>query len=302
MSRLLNANFARLFKSKLFWISAAVSFAFALIGAIKCAVESGGVFPHPEESLFKSSGMLLMFCETILVGAFVGAEHGGALLNKIISGKTRTEIFLANAITCSAAAAMLQFVYIAATFPAGLIFGGKFMLSFGEIALYELLQLLSLVEMCVITSTVSLLFQQKFSGTLWSIVLIIILWILGSFVSSKVGSLKYSASSIFNDAIMIQIERTDITEEERLQISILESVRDILPSEQQNQIKDSFYNAFGHEAYSVPTHTDDEEKRLFGDTKYTKIPMPLEILPYSLGMIAATTAVGVLIFRKKDIK
>lgn len=302
MIRLLNANFARLFKSRLFWICAAVSLAFALIEAIKCMTESSLLFPHPEESLFKSSGILLLFCETVLVGIFVGVEHGGALRNKIISGKSRTEIFLANTITCSAAAAMLQFIFVSATILAGLIFGGKFVLTFGEIVLYELLQLASLVQMSVITSTLSLLFQQKFSGTLWSIVLILILWVIGSVVSSKVGSLKHSAEYIHHNSIMIQIERTDITEEERLQISVLESVQDILPSEQQTQIKDSFYNAFGHETYSVPPHTSDMHKELFGDVTYTKIPIPVEIAPYSLGMIAVTTAVGALIFRKKDIK
>ncbi len=289
MTRLLNANFARLFKSKLFYICAGTTFAFALIEAIKCALESVSRSPHPEEPLFDSSGALLLFCETLLVGIFVGAEHDGALRNKIISGKSRTEIFLANIITCSAAAAMLQFIFMAAALLTGLICGGKFILSFGETALCGLLQLASLIEASVIFSAISLLNQNKFGGTVLSLVVLLALFAYNLIMPKFLDPLKYSSEHAYGSIPMARIEKQNIPEDKIMQIRLMDSVQDVTPFGQQTQIKESFYNAFYRKS------------GIYDDDDYTKVPIPVEILPYSLGMIAVTTAVGTLVFRKRDI-
>lgn len=292
MTRLLNANFARLFSGRLFKICAAAAVVPALIESITHAfdINTRVVFPlNPEAALFKSSGYYLLAITAVLVGLFVGAEHGGALRNKIIVGHKRIIIFLANTITCSAAVAIIHFLYVVTILLSGLIFGGKFSLSFSEIALCELLQLASLLEMCVIFSTVSLLIRQKFGGAIVSLVIILVMIALNSSINYFCHQ-KYSYQGFFQDIPMLLEKRQDISDKELAHIAICESIQDINPFGQQQQIKESFYNEY-YRKY-----------RIMGNKDYAIIPIPAEIALYSLGTVAVTTAVGVLVFRKKNIK
>ncbi len=292
MSKLLNANFSRLFKGKIFYICAAAAFVFGLIETIlnKGTIRMGDWVVHPEGALFKGSGFFFIVLTAVLVGIFVGAEHDGALRNKIIVGQKRSAILLAYSITCSAAIAMIHLLFIATVLISGLIRGGEFLLSFGEIALCELLQLLSLIELCVLFSAISLLNTHKFSGTIISLLMVFAFLAISSIISPLISSLKYSYESYFADAPIYLVEDENITTEDKIQTAILESIQDITPFGQQHQIQESFYNAY-YLQYEEMTSDN-----------YTKVPIPVEIAPFALGAIAAATAVGVLVFRKKDIK
>lgn len=296
MTRLLNANFARLFKGKLFWICAGAAVVLALTETIVNAnkIKMGDLTVHPEAALFKTSGLFLLVITAILAGIFVGAEHGGALRNKIISGQKRVCVFLANAITCSAAIAMIHFLFVATVLLSGLILGGKFSLSFGEIALCEILQLASLFEMSVIFSAISLLRQQKIGGALVSFVTLLVLFALNFLFS--VNAIKYSQESLYDNIPMERVERQNLSAGEQARLTFFESIQDINPFGQQTQIKESFYNAYYEQFYS------EHFAQYVNGCGFTKIPIPTEIAFYSLGTIAVTTAVGALVFRKIDIK
>lgn len=292
MSKLLNANFSRLFKGKIFYICAAAAFVFGLIETLlnKAIMVINDLIVPPEGALFKNSGAFFLVLTAVFVGIFVGAEHEGALRNKVIVGQKRSAILLAYSITCSAAIAMIHLLFIATVLISGLIRGGEFLLSFGEIAICELLQLASLVEMCVLFSVIALLRSQKYSGAIISLVLVFGFLALNTIISSFLSPLKYSYESIYADIPMYQVEEENISSNEQIKIAVYEGIQDITPLGQQEQIKKSYYNAF----YS--------KNELIIKDGYTKVPIPVEIAPFALGAIAATTAVGVLVFRKKDIK
>lgn len=299
MVQLLNANFARLFKSKLFRICAGAILVLALIEAIVNGVDSRPRWMplYPEITLFSTSGVFLLFTSAVLVGSFVGSEHGGALRNKIITGQKRSSIFLANTITCSAAVAILHLVFLATVLLAGVFGGGEYLLSFGEIALYELLQLTSLIEAGVIFSVVSLLIPHKFSGAVCSLVISLFLFGINSFMPSLLMQKKYTDMSYFKGYPMCLVDKTGISEENQTQIRILETIQDITPFGQQTQIQDSFYNAFYHEYFIILDEHFPET-----DIGYTKIPIPVETALFSLGTAAAATFIGTLVFRKKDLR
>lgn len=292
MSKLLNANFSRLFKGKIFYICAAAAFVFGLIETMlnKAIMVMNDLIVPPEGALFKNSSVFFLVLTAVFVGIFVGAEHDGALRNKIIVGQKRSAILLAYSITCSAAIAMIHLLFIATVLISGLICGGEFLLSFGEIALCELLQLLSFVEMCVLFSAIALLHKQKLGGAIISLMMIFAFLVINIAFSSLLDNLKYSYGDYYNDYPIHLVENENISTEEKVQIAIYESIQDITPFGQQDQIKESFYNAY----YS--------RHELIISKGYTKVPIPVEIAPFALGAIAATMAVGVLVFRKKDIK
>lgn len=292
MTRLLNANFARLFKGKLFYVCAAAAFVFGLIETMlnKAIMVMNDLIVPPEGALFKTSGIFFLVLTAVFVGIFVGAEHDGALRNKIIVGQKRSAILLAYSITCSAAIAMIHLLFIATVLISGLIRGGGFFLAFGEIALCELLQLASLVEMSVIFSAIALLRQQKFGGAVASLVILLVLFALNHFTPVYLNAIKYSYEGYFSDIPIMRVEEKNLSAGELAQITFAECFQDISPFGQQTQIKESFYNAY----YS--------QYELITAGGYTKVPIPVEIAPFALGAIAATTAVGVLVSRKKDIK
>lgn len=292
MTRLLNANFTRLFKGKLFYLCAASAVVFGVIETMlnKGTEVMGERIVPPEGALFKDSGLFFLVLTAVFVGIFVGAEHDGALRNKIIAGQKRSAILLSASITCSAAIAIIHLLFIATVLISGLFRGGEFFLTFGEIALCELLQLVSLIEMCVLFSAISLLHKQKYDGAIMSFVLIFVFLALNYLTASLLEPLKYSRGDYIDNIPINLVERQDISPEEKVQITIYESIQNLTPFGQQNRIRESFYNAY----YS--------QYELITAGGYTKVPVPVEIAPFALIAIAATTAVGTLIFRRKDIK
>lgn len=294
MTRLLNANFARLFKGKLFWLCAAVSFVFALVEVFSSATFplSNGVM-SAEKPLFNASGFFFLILAAVFSGIFVGTEHGGALRNKIIVGQKRINIFLASSITCSAAVAIFQFLFAVTILLSGLVLGRKFSFSFGETALYELLQLVSLVEASVLCSAISLLIPRKFGGALASLLVLMVLFALNFTLSTYS---RYSQEGIFDGTPMTRVEKQNLSDKEKTLIAFCEGFQDINPIGQQKQIKESYFNKLYYPSFL------EYQKISADDWDYTEIHIPAEIALFALGTIAVSTIVGTLVFRKKDLR
>ena len=290
MTRLLNASFARLFRGVLFYLCALSALALAVIETLVNFNNSNSGPFCPEAALFRASGVFFLVVAAVFTGIFIGAEHDGALRNKIIAGQKRSAVLFAGTITCCAAVAMIHFLFVAAVFILGFFLGGEPALSFGELAVYELLQLASLVGVCVLFSVVALLCRHKFGGAIISLVMVFAFLAYSVATDSILNSKKYSYEFIYEGVTMESVEKEDVSRSEQMQIAVLEGIRDITPTGQQQQITDSFYNVL----YS---HYDD-----ISTENYTKVPPPAEVAPCALGAAALAAAVGALVFRKKDIK
>lgn len=114
MRNLLRANFSRLFKSKIFYLAVLV-----MAGLAACAtwnqwdeMRKYGSIASVDYALFLSQ-VLFGIVAAIFVSLFVGVEYSdGTIRNKLMVGRKRTDIYLANFITCMAA---LAIVYAAST-------------------------------------------------------------------------------------------------------------------------------------------------------------------------------------------
>lgn len=114
MRNLLRANFSRLFKSKIFYLAVLV-----MAGLAACAtwnqwdeMRKYGSVASVDYALFLSQ-VLFGIVAAIFVSLFVGVEYSdGTIRNKLMVGRKRTDIYLANFITCMAA---LAIVYAAST-------------------------------------------------------------------------------------------------------------------------------------------------------------------------------------------
>lgn len=290
MTKLLNASLSRLFKGKLFYVCTLSAVAFALIETILNVLNPIEHDILAEKPLFSESGIFFLILIAVFSGIFVGAEHGGALRNKIIAGKRRFEILLTQIISCSVATVLFHVAFIVTVVLTGAVTGGNFLFSFGETVLFELLQLISLIEASVLFTTISLLIMHKSDGAVVSLLVLVALFIFNP------SPQRYSFEGFYNDIPMSQSEKQNISDDEKLWIEIYGGIQNINPFGQQKQIKESYCNRLYYPAYM-------EYQRNSGDKDvYTEIPVPVSIVPFATGAIAAVTAVGVLIFRKKDIK
>ena len=298
MTRLLNANFARLFRSKLFWICAAASVALGLIEVIPKAINLIGTKDHlnPEKYLINPgsfmSWFVMLVITAIFVGIFVGAEHSGVLRNKIIAGQRRGSVYMANLITAITGVLIFQILFAATVLLTGIIMGGEFILSFETIAFYELLQFISLIGLCAFFTAITMLIPQKLAGAIAALVLVVGFYIIDICVDGALYPLQLEDYVTDEETGKITIiERTDYTDEERLQLNVLTFLKRTNPLGQDSIIRKNYSETYYNTLY-----------RLEG-LNYQEIPhAPTETIPYSLGVIAVSTLVGTLVFRKKDLR
>lgn len=115
MTKLLSANFLRLWKNKAFWASAAACAALgaaAALGESQFQVSTGANLNVPEvaqykallEAQFFQCASYIGILTAALISLFLGTEYSdGAIRNKVATGCSRTAIYFANLITAFAA-------------------------------------------------------------------------------------------------------------------------------------------------------------------------------------------------------
>ncbi len=105
MRNLLAANFARLWRDKLFWIGMAVMAGLQAFELSMLYVEhlQYGVENHLENVLYVY-GVFGPIVMSVFLSMFLGTEYSdGTLRNKLIVGQRRSHIYLANLMVCGAA-------------------------------------------------------------------------------------------------------------------------------------------------------------------------------------------------------
>lgn len=115
MTKLLNANFRRLWRSKTFWIGLVLACAHTLLGVInnlyyKNAWVDQSAVITADHTLFPDT-LITIIIMAVLVVMLVGREYTDKTIrNKIVTGHSRVSIYLANLIVCLTAAAILFIV------------------------------------------------------------------------------------------------------------------------------------------------------------------------------------------------
>lgn len=132
MNRLLMANFARLWKSKIFF-----GLALFMIGYSIFFYRDVYITIYVKHKAYTSwnlgifGGLLpIGIVLAVFVSFYIGTEYaGGTIRNKIITGHSRLHIYMANLLVCYAAAVILMAVYCITSMAAGLILVGRQMVN-----------------------------------------------------------------------------------------------------------------------------------------------------------------------------
>lgn len=224
--------------------------------------------------LMSNSSNILLFI-SIFTALFLGTDYSnGTIRNKLIIGHTRSEIYFSNLTVAAAGGLMLLAAGWIVVIVTGLCLGGGMGMPAEELLLKMLVSIAAVIAISAIYTLIGMLFVLKSSIVTITLVLTFTLIIGAAMIEALLAEPEYVTSfSMTMDGEVTQGE----PEPNPLYVSgirrdILEAVNDVLPSGQMMQIE-------------------------IGSIRSAEL-MPL----YSLGVLAATTAMGAAVFRRKDLK
>lgn len=278
MSKLLISEIGRMLKSKIFWVCAAAVFAASVwimqMGGI--AVKNGRVVTLEEYFFYLGPVVPLFF--SVFISMFMGTEHSdGTVRNKLMIGYSRKQLYLTYYLTCLIGVGIL----IAAWFLGGLTgipVLGSWTMGVTEILTCVLITILYCALLTAVFSFFSVMISSKAASAVVQIVFAILMILLGSTIYNQLCEPELSSGLILVDGEIVMSEpELNPAYIGGTMRKICIALLNIIPTGQGILMlhKESLGN--------VPSI------------------IPLQIISSAV-LAFVVTSVGILLFRKKDLK
>lgn len=276
MSRLLSANFMRLWKSRLFWVALVLTAALSVYVAIQYILlteewKAAGETLHFEIGYFTSAPAIGLPI-TLVIIFFLGTDYSdGTIRNKITAGHTRTEIYCANLITCVFVSSLLDIVWLVF----GLI-GLPFMecgQGIGQMLLYAAVTLLFSISTGAIVAFIGMLISGRASSVAISILIFFVFLIAAS-------------------AIILQLDEPEMFSYMEMTAEGMQLVGPVANPQYVGGAKRVVYECI---ANTLPSGQAIMLSNM-------ELEHPVFDLVVSAFLAVAVSAVGLMAFNKKDIK
>lgn len=283
MNRMLHANFNRLFKSKFFWLSSGFMLLLGLLPIDRWMANQEGIAEgysdsmwHLEDDFFNYL-IAIFFMVSIMTVLYIGAEYSnGTIRNKIVVGQKRPVIYLANLITLATGIVIWTAIYIAVYLAVGIPLLGMFTVKLSGVISMVLLALLLSITLMAIILLVAMLCQNKTYAAIACLMLIFVMLVSGIVINSWLEEPEYYAGYAY-----MNTDTGELTKEDR-QLNpnyvsgtkrvILEEGLNITPGGQMLQICDWRMDHLG------------------------------KLALYDLVIFALSTGIGIVVWRRKDLK
>lgn len=293
MRNLLSANFARLRRSRLFWIMEAGVFAWGVLAYYLLKVNTRNGYPFENgNSYFFNEMTFIGITTACFSGFFIGTEYSdGAIRNKLSVGHSRVKVYLANLITILCAGIAQFAAYTLAVLTAGTMLVGDMVWS----RLYRpaetiAISLLSICTSAAVAVLISMVVIDKSKAVLVNAMLSILLLAAGAsalkglmqpemtqrmYIPST-GEYKYTYEDNFpEDAVIETVPNPKyLSGTER---KVYEYISAVLPT-----------------SLALSCALDEEES---GYDRFSGLQVC-----GTLAAVAVLSGSGILIFRKKDLK
>lgn len=291
MSNLLRADFIRLFKSRIFMIGIIFMFLFSTFTVYSKWLDIQDfpeIYSSPDGILFSGTEFICIVI-AIVVGIFIGTDYSdGTIRNKLVIGHSRASIYCSNLITCTIASLIIHAVWLLVIVGAAEIgLTRKFDLPAETIATEIMISLFSVSAITALILLICMLVKSKSTGVVTVMILSLAMILSAMHIYSSINESEYTNAFDFIDidenGNMFEAHQPEeknpyyLTGMNR---RVYELLYDSLPSCQIRQL--SIGDALGDEGQPL------EKMKSF----------PL----YSLVIIVVTTTMGIIIFRKKDLK
>ncbi|MCU6734106.1 ABC transporter permease subunit [Diplocloster agilis] len=276
MNKLLNANLSRLFKSRVFLVCAGFMAVYAVVACLFCSYYGIGVSVDVLLlSTYGLGGMITVagIVMAALCSMFIGTEFSdGTIRNKLVVGHGRIQIYLANFITCAIAGIVLNLVYGILICAIGIPMFGGFQLEAGTLLCIILDGLLIMVSYAAMFNLLAMLLANKTTASVISLIGVVVVMCLCAYLILRLSEPQITDLYNLVDGEYVMTRGLNPYYIEGSKRTISQFVIDLLPSGQSLQLS----------GMSAPYF------------------WPLSL--YSLGVVLAANTVGILAFRKKDLK
>lgn len=286
MSKLLSAEFVRLFKSFIFRLGLLFS---AGLGAVVVLMRYMDVkkyysrYAQLDAGYSNADGLIfigalyIMFAIAVFIGIFVGTEYfDGTIRNKIITGHTRSSIYFSKLIVCAAANIMMHILYIFVVLLLGNLFIGGTTMNLKEILFLTTASTTALLALTALLLLFSMLIQNKAVGSIVCLLTTLIMLFASLTIWQRLEAPEYYEAYEYVNG---DTGETISAEREKNPKYLTGTKREFY----------EFLNNFipGSQLYQIAMNLSDNLKL---------------IVIYDFVIIAVTTGVGIIVFQKKDLK
>lgn len=278
MSRLLSANIMRLWKEKVFWIVITIVFAIGAIIplSIKMAEIRLGVY-NGIDAVFGQFAIFIGIVIAIFCSFFVGKEYSdGTIRNKIICGKKRTDIYMANFVTCILVSLILCIAFFLPYLGLGIPLLGSFHMEKEIVFWLSLTVVILSMSFASIYNLIAMLNTNKAVTASVCILLTFLFLFIGFQLRGMLNQPKIVSGIAYDENGVAYQEVEDFPNPAYLdgwERQTVQFVYNLIPG--------------GQVAQCVGRGMSDDLSQL-----------PI----YSFGLMAVTTGIGIFYFGKKDLK
>ena len=290
MTNLVNAGFARLFRSRMYCIVLALTVVICYFNVYNKTSAWAA-----ERICFDAVPVMIYFVP-VFVARFIGAEYEGhAIRNMLTVGKRKTEVYLANLVVCSAGSVILLAVTLLSTGIFAHTHYNEFVCEPEVTAFYILCAVMLTVSSAAVYTALSMLNARTATNAVVCILFIIGLLVGAALVSEalaqpETNEILYDTGEYYS--IQDPEERQRCWDEHAVveqnpyyvggtKRKIYDLFQNVNPMYQANEMSNA----------ALVTANSDEP-----------VPMRYDWLVWSAGLTAAVTALGLLLFSRKDIK
>ncbi len=274
MIKLLRADLTRMRKSKSFWVCVILSFALSVLNSLIFVPDIRTAENTAKNILEGTSNSLVLIA--VFIALFLGTDYAqNTIRNKMIIGSNRTSIYFSNFLTVSFGAFIIS---LAGDIPevAAAFFGKSFGMKAEEFAFQMFIIVCATIAMSAVFTLLGMLVTAKSANTAISIVATFVLSLGAAIIMDLLAQPEYMEDyEIDDDGVFVEtgeLVSNPVYVKPGIKRDILTAVNDVLPTGQIMQLE-------------------------------TGSPHNKELMPlYSLGVLAVSTAVGVVVFRRKDLK
>ena len=286
MNKLISANFARLFKSGVFKLYMIFSGGLSLFmifmryADYQNNMEQYAKLPpeyHTIDEMAFVGLMFILFAVPVLVGNFVGTEYSdGTIRNKLIVGHKRSNIYFANLVVCTAGVLMGVILHILINCTVGKAICGIEVLTAKKIFEITLYMAITFISVTALMVMVAMFVNSKTGASVTVLIMTIIMFVAMSTTYQNLESPKYYEGFSYLDEDTGEI--VEIPEEKNpnyltgTKRKVYQTIYDVMP--------------VSHIYESAMTSTENTGK----------------FAGYDGIMLVVTTALGIILFRKKDLK
>lgn len=306
MRNLLRANFSRLWKSKIFYL---VVLAMAALAAVVCWSQWHDARKYSatvtvSEALFNAQ-VVFGIVAAILVSLFVGVEYSdGTIRNKLLVGRNRVDIYLANYISSATALVIVYVVSVAVGW--GL---GTLLLEPTEIPMWQMWTAFGVgfgmvLAYAAVYNFIAMLLSNKTYTAIASILLAFGLMICGTYVQNRLDQPEFiqqlAHTAAASGAVAADYVEMDAhTENVETAIAVNED-GEISQMALETVPNPQYLSGAARERFQFFLDVNPSGQTM--ELAMLNIPHPGCVVLYDLGIVLIFGLGGVVLFRRKDIK